>query len=192
MARITVDVPLSSKGISATTRALRKIKQEYSVDGDFDEAIRVNAAQLLLDALDDNIAMIVDPDGNTTGTTSLKHITGVSEIRWSGDQILFLEFGTGVTGINDPYPDSTIMSIVSYQPEQYHGIEGNEYWTYHDEITGAYEKTYGVPAYAPMYTVFLDAERILQEGGFKAFVESKVSEIISNAFSKESIPIQVG
>lgn len=136
--------------------------------------------------------MILDPDGNQTGTTSLRHITGVSEVRWSGDQILFLEFGTGITGINNPYPDNVVMGLVSYQPQQYHGISGNEYWHYQDEVTGAFEKTYGVPAYAPMYTVFLDAEQIIKAGGFKAFVEQKVSGIISEAFSKENIPVQVG
>lgn len=179
---LNIQVPLSSKGVKSVRRVLRNLKETIIHDDGFDESLRGIAADILANALRQEVnTLIFDPDGNMTGDVSIKHVAGLSEIKWSGDQILFLEFGTGVEGIDIPYPDPSIMALVGYEPQLYHGDE--MYWVYKDRVSNEYIKTFGIPAYAPMYTVFLDAENILHNGGFREKVSNLFSDVIGKAFA---------
>lgn len=181
MIHITKSMPLSKQGVNATIKALNALKTTLT-DGKFQEDIREIAASALLAELENNIAGIYDPDGNLTGTVSMKSVHGLTRITWAGDQVAFLEFGTGITAIEGPdYPDMAFMALVGYEWHQYHGLLQTEYWKY--KSNGEWITSFGIPAHAPMYSVFLDAEFILREHSFQEQVAQMIAGAVQKAFS---------
>lgn len=124
--------------------------------GDFSTELREIVLQILLEDLRDNISYITDRDGNLAGSQEIIHTRNISVIRWTGDQIRFLEFGTGTQGVNQPYPGQ-LMNLIGYDPVDHS-------WSYWDRETASVKKTDGIPAYAPMYKVFLHAGITLSKG----------------------------
>lgn len=181
MRTIHKEIPLSVKGLKDAARSLSALAKSLDERDLFSENMRDAALQLLLEDLNDNIAAITDTDGNPIGATSIRHVGGESELRWSGDHILFIEFGTGVTGMGEPYPDPTIMAVVDYEYHQYHGPNKREWWEYENKLRDSgLTRTWGMPAHAPMYNVFLSADSTLTAGAFG----DKVAELFEGVVGK--------
>lgn len=76
-----------------------------------------------------------------------------AKIQLSGEKVLFVEFGAGVTYSNPQHPKATEngMGVGTY-PNQKYAWSMNGWW-YTDE-SGKSEHSYGNPAYMPMYKAY--------------------------------------
>lgn len=160
------DIPLSQRDIKKTARRLRKLAKELKSDNTL-QPIRNALAQRLLERLNHYIATIDDPDGNSIGVADIKNVWERSYVRWIGDQVIFLEYGTGHYGALSGYIG---VYAAGYKPEDH-------YWWYGGRLTG------GIPAYAPMYNVYLDAEKIAKSGDFRNDVEAIIKLTIQEVFN---------
>lgn len=123
------------------------------------------AGEAFADKLTDNVnaaAVVSDPakgGANSTGSVLRPTVKGgVATVRWSGNQIHYLEFGTGIVGLGK-YPDGAQMAEYNYQPQPY-GHRLTTWWILPSEHTTAEGRpvwTEGWVPYAPFYTTQLEA-----------------------------------
>lgn len=77
---------------------------------------------------------------------------GVATVKWSGNQIHYLEFGTGLVG-SGKYPDQAQMAEYGYEPRPT-GHHAGTWWILPSQYTTAEGKpvfTQGWEPYAPFY-----------------------------------------
>jgi len=149
-----VVVPLSVVSIRKLRRNLNALAKELKGDlgGDIERAM----CRKMATKVQSNFAGMTDLDGNYLGgenpNASLKVEPALEghELVWRGEQIAYLEFGTGATGAMGSY-GGTAMAKAGYHPDP-----TKKSWGYEDAKLGG-QISHGIPPYAPMY----DASRIL-------------------------------
>jgi hypothetical protein len=142
----SVVVPLSAGNIKTLTRQLKEFASYLRLDaaGDVERAVAVPIAEMVRN----NISGIADVDGNYLGSDNPNASVVVEiglpghDVIWRGEQIEFLEFGTGAAGVGYPGP---AMGMAGYAPDP-----TKKSWAYLDAKLGGTE-SYGLPAQAPMY-----------------------------------------
>lgn len=83
---------------------------------------------------------------------------GEATVRWSGNQIHYLEFGTGIEG-DGKYPDASQMAEYGYEPQPY-GHHAGIWWILPSQYTTSEGKpvfSKGWVPYAPFYHTQLEA-----------------------------------
>lgn len=123
------------------------------------------AGEAFADKLADNVnnaASVSDPSqggANGIGRVSRPAVKGgMATVRWSGNQIHYLEFGTGIEG-DGKYPDGAQMAEYGYQPQPY-GHHAGQWWILPSKYTTAEGKpvfSKGWQPYAPFYSTQLEA-----------------------------------
>lgn len=132
---VTIDVQLSDSSIRNAIKKLEKIQYELPQRANI---CAKKLATLGEKELNTNISGIWNFDGNEAGTTSVEQTQVSTELHWRGNQVDFLEFGTGPIGAMLPY-NITLPIQWKY---------GNTAWVYFKD--DKYHYTRGIPAYAPM------------------------------------------
>lgn len=124
------------------------------------------AGEAFSDKLAENVnataASVSDPSqggANDTGRVLRPTVRGgMATVRWSGNQIHYLEFGAGIEG-DGKYPDGAQMAEYGYQPQPY-GHHAGQWWILPSQYTTAEGKpvfSKGWAPYAPFYTTQLEA-----------------------------------
>jgi len=88
-------------------------------------------------------------DGNYGGDIEFVAIPNGYAVTYNGEQVAYIEFGTGIEGESSPYPDSDILSKANWEYDvNNHGTKG---WYYKDHRTGEVHKSYGMVGNMPVY-----------------------------------------
>ena len=140
-----ISVDLSKRSLNAAIRQLKQLKKSLP-----DKIERKNQ-QLVEEGkniLDTNISNIPNFDGNDKGMTFGTAVDLNAKIEWQGEQVQFLEFGTGIVGSRQAY-EGELPPGWEYGKGKYSGRHEDGHWHY-SKNGGEPILTYGIPAYAPM------------------------------------------
>lgn len=169
-------VPLGTQNIKTLAKQLKALARDLQEHGDVVVDIEQDTAGLVAEAVRSNIAGIPDVDGNYLGTDNPNAAVVVRPglvghtVVWMGQQIAFVEFGTGAKGAVGGYP-SPAMGMSGYHPDP-----TKQSWAYKDKKTGRPELSVGLAPQAPMYHAALAGRQVLRLVGVK-----RVKEALNNA-----------
>lgn len=155
-----IELDLSKESINNAINELKKLRKNL-------ESNIQEAGYLLAEdggnILRSNINTIDRLDGNDKGTVEVVSSLEISNIFWSGSQVKYLEFGTGVV-----YTEEQGGEYKGTLPNNYvYGSgaklkanleKGKKHWYYGKGEDGI--KTEGIPAYAPMYNTAQELRKI--------------------------------
>lgn len=143
-------IPLSRSSVKALKRNLKALARELQnghIEGEVERAMCRPLAQ----EVKGNIASITDLDGNYAGGEDPESAVDIEvayqghEVVWRGEQIAYLEFGTGAKGAATPYKGRA-MGATGYHPDPLKKV-----WYYPDVKSGETAKSFGLAPYAPMF-----------------------------------------
>jgi len=148
----SVVVSLGLGNIKQLERQLKTLAREMRLDmaGEVERAVAVPLAALVRE----NIAGIADVDGNYLGSENPNASVVIEkglpghDVIWRGQQIEYLEFGTGAAGVGYPGP---AMAMAGYAPDP-----TKQRWTYKDAKSGEGTLSEGLRFQAPMYNAALE------------------------------------
>lgn len=148
-------------------------------------AISEVIADNLLHELNTNLSRI--PQGvdqfeiggaNDVGHASASGAHQTATLRWSGNQIWYLEFGTGAVGLGQ-YQDPIRMAEANgYTPRPWHwdGSGVSSYWRSPPEYADATGRRFLTNGWAP-YAPFFNTMLVYQNGQFNSAIEKAVNEL---------------
>ena len=128
------------------SRDLRGGNDSNDIPGQIEQVI----AEGIRDDVIAGIASIQDKDGNYLGSdnpnASVKAMAAKIgyQVIWQGEQIAYLEFGTGAAGASGGYSGSA-MAEAGYSPDP-----TKEMWYYPDNVIGDAVLSHGLMPQAPM------------------------------------------
>lgn len=143
MAQTTISLSVGNirQLISQTKELSRALKDDIKVD--MEQAM----CAAIADDVRAGIASIQDVDGNYLGgdPSAVTIEVGLPghDVIWRGEQIAYLEFGTGAKGAAGGYPRPDIMAQANYHPDP-----TKEAWDYLNQ--GHEVTSFGGDPYAPM------------------------------------------
>lgn len=144
-----LDIELSKESINKALKELRKLKRNLNSN------IHLAGQELAKEGcsiLRDNLNSIPDQDGNALGTVYPVLALENSKIFWSGPQISYLEYGTGLVGkgtYKGDLPNGYEYASGPFIKKHIASGKG-AYWHYKTKEDYLI-RTEGIPAYAPMY-----------------------------------------
>ncbi len=173
-----MDVRLGSQGIRELREKLTAMSSGMkSVTKETENKLGQIGVDELQSRLDFDVA-----DGNKVGDVSLGRDSEGVQVAHTGDQVVYLEFGTGhVAKTGKEYPDKEAMTRAGYKQDgKGHGEKGWVYWNKHKtgksrttklgiSVTDQFSFTKGMVGIAPVYHAF------------KA-TEAKVNEVLKEVF----------
>jgi hypothetical protein len=166
-------VPLGVKNIKTLAKQLKALARDLGDEhGDVVIDIEQDTAGLVAEMVRSNIAGIPDKDGNYLGTDNPNASVVVRPalrghaVVWSGQQIAFVEFGTGAKGAAGGYPSPAIGEA------NYHPDPTKQMWAYKDKKTGKAELSVGLAPQAPMYHAAIAGREALRFVGAKRLKEA--------------------
>lgn len=140
-----IRVELSKRGLKSAIRQLKQLNKSLPDKIERKNQQLVEEGKNLLDV---NISNIPNFDGNDKGITFGTAVDLNGKIEWQGEQVQFLEFGTGVVGRQQSY-EGELPPGWEYGKGKYSGRHEDGHWHY-SKNGGEPILTYGIPAYAPM------------------------------------------
>lgn len=146
----TTTIQLGTQSLRALARRLRDLEQDCKPMGDvIGAATRIVADDVLRDARANLQAAQGDLDGNYFGSSpsSMRVLPTPNGMRvvWTGEQIAYLEFGTGAAGAAN-IVNPAGMSRAGYWPDS----TKTEWW-YFDTVEGDFLLSTGLVPHAPLY-----------------------------------------
>lgn len=169
-----VDIPLGLGNIRQLERDIKRLQRTLK-SKDFNQAILDDVGEELYDIVKDNITS-ARLDGNYQGSDPIDlwytHTLG-DQVRWRGDQIAYVEFGTGAAGAGR-YPKPELMGT-KYRPDS-----NKLMWWYKDARTGP-TLSYGLAPQAPMYKSSVEMRMLLK--GKRSRVHIRVKKLVENALT---------
>lgn len=98
-------------------------------------------------AITQNIAGITDPDGNAPGTVGMQAEGGSGKVFEQGDQVAYLEYGTGEQGAENKHPKYEVSGWQYGSGKNIRKMKnGKMMWHYYDRLRGHWRTTNGIPA----------------------------------------------
>ena len=158
-----VEIELSVGSVKSLIRGLKQLRRDMRegyTTGDISLAIAKDVAA----DIRANVANIENLDGNYEGAldvmsaVNIRSAVKAHEVYWRGEQIFYLEFGTGRPGAYT-LVDSKTASLANYHPNV-----AKTQWVYVDELTGEETLSFGIPAYAPVYKAAQKARNRIHQG----------------------------
>ena len=106
----------------------------------------------------EHFAPTMSIDGNMPGNVFVDDDGTMHRVIYAGEDVAFIEFGTGYVGEGNPYPDEVILNqaiqesgYTGKKPRWYdvneHGLAG---WIYRSKGTGQYRHSRGMKPEAPV------------------------------------------
>lgn len=170
-------VPLGTQNIKTLAKQLKALARDLSDEhGDIVIETEQEVAAAIADRVRLNIATIPDKDGNYFGTENPNaSVAVVNKLKgywvvWSGEQIKYVEFGTGAKGAAGSYPNPA-MGMMNHHPDS-----TKKEWAYKDKKTGRPELSVGLAPQAPMYHASIGGRYVLRATGIR-----KLKEALNNA-----------
>lgn len=116
-------------------------------------------------------------EGNDTGYVSSKAAQGKATISWTGQQIWYIEFGTGSPAVGK-YPDQAQMTDAGTYAPRATGHSLGAYWTLPmEEFSDADGKPIVTKGWAP-YAPFYKTQMAFKSGKFDSAVEKTVHDLV--------------
>jgi len=160
-----VEVVLGVNGIEALRREIKKYEAFMATGvNKIAERLAIIAEEVMLSLIPQG-----EIDGNISGIVTREPIVDGQRISYEGEDVAYIEFGTGIVGAESPHPKSSEFEW-HYDINQ-HGWKG---WYYTHKLTGEIAFSVGIPPISPVY----DTAREIQ----KRAVEI-ISEVIDEEFS---------
>jgi hypothetical protein len=168
--------PLSASNVRKLKKQLTELKRQ--VKDDLPTEIEQSVGDRLKWQVIYNVPSdLRDLDGNYLGTTDAASSVNVEkgfkghDVIWRGDQIIFIEFGTGASGAGQPYPG--VMA------PGYHPDPTKAWWVYTDLFMGNVLSR-GLTPQAPMYNAaaLARSERWLQTEAAK-MLKARVTDALT-------------
>lgn len=113
---------------------------------------------------------------NDSGYSKTKVGRQTATLSWVGDGVEYLEFGTGIEGVNMPYPNPSLMREHVYEP-QAHGHIHDMYWILPMDYVGRDGEpveTCGWKPYKPMYNI----RKNVLLGVYNPVIEHSVHDLV--------------
>lgn len=133
--------------VSSLDQLLSDLKAYKKKVDEAPEKITARLAEIGEQAINANIAGITDLDGNAPGIVSVDIDGAHSVVSQAGEQIAYLEFGTGAQGANSPHP---LAGDAGWQYNSGEHIRptknGKMMWRYYDRLKDHWRITDGIPA----------------------------------------------
>lgn len=165
---INVELSLGPAEIRKLSRRLKRLRNQLKRT-DFAEEMLVQAQNDMLK----QVAHVAGIDGNYDATT-VDYVEQLGIVSWRGEQVSYLEYGTGAKGAARPY--------AGVLPSDYHPDPTNKEWDYVDKRSGALSTSYSLAPQAPMYKTALKARRDLRSGNSP--IHRKVREILNEVTTR--------
>lgn len=142
--------------ISSLDKLLSDVKAYRDKVNAAPEKITARLAEIGSDAIRQNIAGTTNPDGNSSGTVSANISGSHATVSQSGDQIAFLEYGTGEQGAASPHPEYQVAGWNYGSGKNIRRMKnGKLMWRYYDRLRGHYRVTNGIPAQKQVFRAAL-------------------------------------
>ena len=100
-----------------------------------------------------------DVDGNIPGRVVVEKTKLGYSVSYKGKDVAYIEFGTGVNGVQSPYPDSEILARVNWMYDiNGHGPSG---WFYYSKRDGKLRYSRGgVVGERPVFETVMETEEV--------------------------------
>lgn len=100
-------------------------------------------------------------DGNVSGTVDVVRVGSSYSVNYDGEDVGYIEFGTGDLAKNSPYPDNEVRLEAGWEYDiNKHGHEG---WWYRDKLDGKIYHSIGMKPLHPVYTASERTEQDIAE-----------------------------
>jgi hypothetical protein len=166
-------VPLSPANIERLMKQTKALQKELNR---ITEPAEKELAKEVSTLLNRNLASLGgNVDGNDVyGTISVEKQANSTLVTWRGDQISYIEFGTGQRGFIYAYPDQAFMTALGYtlNPER-------TFWFYTDNAGKHSNYSHGLEAQAPMWKTAAEMRKVNTNVTLKPLVK----KAINNAFN---------
>lgn len=153
---------MMANSIKQLITKLNSLDSKLKRSNDMAKAAGEAFADKLAENINTTVASIDDPSqgsANNIGRVSRPAVKGgTATVKWSGNQIHYLEFGAGIEG-DGKYPDGAQMAEYGYQPQPY-GHHAGVWWILPSKYTTSEGKpvfSKGWVPYAPFYSTQLEA-----------------------------------
>lgn len=133
--------------VSSLDQLLSDIKAYQSKVNAAPDKITAQLAEIGANAIQQNIAGITDLDGNAPGTVSVDVRGAEATVSQSGDQVAYLEYGTGEQGAANKHPEYKVAGWHYGSGKNIRRMKnGKLMWRYYDKLKGHWRITNGIPA----------------------------------------------
>ncbi len=113
-----------------------------------------------LELLESN-APTFDIDGNIAGHAYTEATKSGYRVVYSGEDVAYIEFGTGIMGESNPYPDANALVEANWQYDvNGHGING---WFYKSKRDGSLKHSRGMRPEKPVYDSYKQLEMVAKD-----------------------------
>ena len=98
------------------------------------------------------VAPTTSVDGNRVGQVFIEDVGDMTRVVYAGEDVAYIEFGTGYVGANNPYPDQITLNNANWIYDvNEHGYAG---WVYKLKDGSGYRHSRGMEAQAPILKGF--------------------------------------
>jgi hypothetical protein len=153
----TINVTLGSEGINELKQFVLRLQNE--LDGVLDKA-EERIAEYGRNQLE-NFAPTMSIDGNMPGSVFIDDDGHMRRVVYAGEDVAYIEFGTGYVGENNPYPDEITLNKAGWDYDvNEHGPAG---WIYRRKDTGQYRHSRGMKPEAPVLKARDETRKAVKE-----------------------------
>ena len=140
----TINVTLGTEGINELKQYVQSLQGKLdTVSKKAEERVAEYGRNQL-----ENFAPTMSVDGNMPGNVFVDDDGTMHRVVYAGEDVAYIEFGTGYVGENNPYPDEITLNKAGWQYDvNEHGVKG---WVYRRKDTGQYRHSRGMKPEAPV------------------------------------------
>lgn len=145
---ITKNVLLGNEGIRELKEYFRSLESGFkSITEESEKRIAQYGEQQL-----QSVAPMRSVDGNMPGSVYIQNGEDMTRVVYAGQDVAYIEFGTGYRGQNNPYPDEITLNNANWvYDSNEHGYGG---WVYKRKDGGGYRHSRGMIPEAPVLKAF--------------------------------------
>ena len=140
----TINVTLGTEGINELKQYVQSLqgKLDTVLDKAEERVAEYGRTQL------EHFAPTMSVDGNMPGSVFIEDDGQMHRVIYAGEDVAYIEFGTGYVGENNPYPDEIILNKAGWDYDvNEHGVKG---WVYRRKDNGLYRHSRGMKPEAPV------------------------------------------
>ena len=141
---IQVNVTLGTEGINQLKQYVQSLQGKLDMASEKAEERIAEYGRTRLE----HFAPAMSIDGNMPGNVFVDDDDTMHRVIYAGEDVAYIEFGTGYVGENNPYPDEIVLNEAGWDYDvNEHGPAG---WIYRSKDTGQYRHSRGMKPEAPV------------------------------------------
>jgi len=142
--------------VASLDQLLSNVKAYQKKIDEAPEKISVRLAEIGAASISENLSGITDTDGNVPGTVGIALSGSKATVYQQGDQIAYIEFGTGAQDAASRHPQAGEVGWNYDSGTKIHTMKnGKRMWRYWDKLKGHWRITSGLPAQKQVYRAAL-------------------------------------